>query len=190
MTWKRLIHCKTKQPTRMNKKFCNILEYVSLQHVWPMRLKPCKVLPIVYSIVVVGALTCCALLHSVHDLKAAQMSVECSLIHELMFYKFELGHIATEATKNICGVKGEGAVDHSADVSRNFMHVAKTLMIRQHEVGQKVMIPRPFLEANLESSAGRASGELSISQSSETSLFHNLRKSLWSCWIVPHTMKI
>ena len=34
-------------------------------------------------------------------------------------YEFELGHNATEANKNICCTKGEGAVDHST-VTRLF----------------------------------------------------------------------
>ena len=55
------------------------------------------------SIVVVGALTHCAMLHSVWDLKTAQMN---------MLYKFELGHNPTEATKNISYAKNEDAVDH------------------------------------------------------------------------------
>ena len=31
-----------------------------------------------------------------------------------MLYEFKQGHNAAEATKNICWVKGEGAVDDSA----------------------------------------------------------------------------
>ena len=62
------------------------------------------------SIVVVGALTCCALLNSVRDLKAVQMNVQRSLIREVMLYKFELGHKTAKATQNICCAKGEGAV--------------------------------------------------------------------------------
>ena len=58
-------------------------------------------------------MTCCALLHSVRDLKAAQISVECNHILELMIYEFEQGHNATEATKNIRCRKGEDAIDHS-----------------------------------------------------------------------------
>ena len=63
-------------------------------------------------IVVVDAQTHCALLHSVCDLKAAQMSVQHSQNHEFILYKFELGHNIMEATKNICCMKGEGAIDH------------------------------------------------------------------------------
>ena len=61
------------------------------------------------SIVVVGALTCCALLHSICDLKATQMNVPHSLIQKLMLYKFKLGQNTAETTKNICCAKCEGA---------------------------------------------------------------------------------
>ncbi len=54
------------------------------------------------SIVVVGALTCCALLHSMCDLKVTQMNMQHNLIQELMLYEFELDYITVEATKNIC----------------------------------------------------------------------------------------
>ena len=65
------------------------------------------------SIVVVGTLTCCALLHSLCDLKEAQMNIQHSLIQELMLYVFKLGDNVIEATKNICHTKEEGAVDYS-----------------------------------------------------------------------------
>ena len=52
------------------------------------------------SIVVVGALTSCALLHSVYDLKA----VQTLMLHEL-------GLNAAKTTKNICCAKD--AIDHS-----------------------------------------------------------------------------
>ena len=60
------------------------------------------------SIVLVGVLTCCTLLHSMCGLKAAQMNVQCSLFQELILYGFKLGHKAAEAIKNICYAKGEG----------------------------------------------------------------------------------
>ena len=68
---------------------------------------------VVGSIVVGDMLICCALLHSVYDLKVTQMNVQCSLIQELILYKFEVGHNATEETKNISCGKIEVAVDHS-----------------------------------------------------------------------------
>ena len=38
---------------------------------------------------------------------------EEATIQEFMLYEFELGNNALEATKNICGMKGEGTIDHS-----------------------------------------------------------------------------
>ena len=66
---------------------------------------------VVFSIVVVGALTRCKLLHSVCNLKAAQKNVPCGLIWELMLYLFKQGHNASEAAKNVRCSKGEDAVD-------------------------------------------------------------------------------
>ena len=47
------------------------------------------------------------------DLKVAQINIQHSLIWELRLYNFELVHNTVEATKNICCVVDEGAVDHS-----------------------------------------------------------------------------
>ena len=50
-----------------------------------------KVVPAVVDVVSVvsfDALTHCALLHSMCDLKAAQMNMKCNLIMELRLYKF------------------------------------------------------------------------------------------------------
>ena len=63
------------------------------------------------SIVVVGAHICCALLHSVCDLKAAQMNEQRALIREFIFNKFELDHNTAEAIKSICCAKIKGAID-------------------------------------------------------------------------------
>ena len=71
------------------------------------------------SIVLVGALTHCALLHPMCDLKVVQINMQSSLIQEFMLYKFELGYKAMEVTKNICYVNGEDAVDLST-VTRLF----------------------------------------------------------------------
>ena len=40
--------------------------------------------------------------------------MQCSLIQGLILYGFELGYTAGEAIKEICCVKDEGTVDHSA----------------------------------------------------------------------------
>ena len=42
------------------------------------------------------------------------MNVQCSLIRELMLYEFKPGNNTMEATKNVCCVKDESAVDHSS----------------------------------------------------------------------------
>ena len=56
---------------------------------------------VVDSIVVVGVLTHCVLLHSMCSLKATQINMQhSSLIWELMLYEFELHYNVTEATKN------------------------------------------------------------------------------------------
>ena len=96
---------------------------------------------VVGSIMVVGALTHCALLHLVCDLKAALMNVQCSLIKKLMLYKFSLGHKATEATKIICYAKGDGAVGHSSVIwwSKKFCLVCFNLNDR---VGLKLLFLR------------------------------------------------
>ena len=66
----------------MNQKFCNILVVrVSLRDVYNVTD---TVEGVVGSIVVVGALTLCALLQSVSDLKARQMNVKGGLIWELI----------------------------------------------------------------------------------------------------------
>ena len=62
---------------------------------------------------VVGALTHCALLHIMCDLKAVQIDGQHCLIWEHMLNEFELGYNAVEATKNIYCVKNEGAFDYS-----------------------------------------------------------------------------
>ena len=82
------------------------------KYMWPKQIKPWKVLTVVSISVVVGALTCCALLHSVCDMKTTKLNIQCCLIKQLRLCKFELGHNATEATKTICCTKGAVAVDN------------------------------------------------------------------------------
>ena len=77
--------------------------------IWMKQFKLWKVPIVVSSIVVVGELTYYALC----NLKTMQINIQCSLIWELMIYKFKLGHNAVEATRNICCVKGEDTVDQS-----------------------------------------------------------------------------
>ena len=51
----------------------------------------------VVSVVVVGALICGALIHSVWDLKSTQMNVKRSLIREYVLYEFELDYNSAKA---------------------------------------------------------------------------------------------
>ena len=86
---------------------------IFLRSAWPMHFKSSNILVMVGSIVVVGALTRCALLHCVCDLKAAQINVGYSLIRELILYEIELSNKVAEATKKICWAKGERTVNRS-----------------------------------------------------------------------------
>ena len=52
-----------------------------------------------------GALTHCALLHSMFELKAAQMNVQRSLIRERMIHKLQLEFNVTEAPKTFVAWK-------------------------------------------------------------------------------------
>ena len=55
------------------------------------------------------------------------MNMQCSLIQELMFYEFKLGSNAAQATKIICCVKGESAVDH------NVVHMVQEILLGLQE---------------------------------------------------------
>ena len=67
----------------VSQKFSNILVHASLRGIY-------HVIKALELWLVVGALTCGALLHSMHDLKSAQMNIHCSLIPEFMLYNFKL----------------------------------------------------------------------------------------------------
>ena len=114
----------------MNQKFCNILVHVSLWHVCHMT--EAVQASVVGSIVVVGVLKHFALLHSMQDLKATQINIQCCLIQELILYKFVLGHNTTEAIKNICCAKSEVTVTLSSVTRwfKNFAQIARTSTIR------------------------------------------------------------
>ena len=84
---------------RVSQKFCLVLIYASLRHVY--YVKQWKEFAGVHSITVVGVLTSCAVLHSVFNLKASKMNMQFSLIQEFMFYDFEQDHDTMEATEKI-----------------------------------------------------------------------------------------
>ena len=85
---------KMNNDDRVSQKFSNILVRPSLLYVYQVTEA------VIGSIVVLGALAYCALLHSACDL-----NVQPNLIQELMLYKFEPSHNSTEATKSICCAK-------------------------------------------------------------------------------------
>ena len=112
-----------------------------------------------------------------------------------MLYKFKLGHNATKATKRICCAKSEGAVDHRIVtrwfkkfylVCKNFNNLARSGSPKSKD-SLAVLLT---IKANLVSSILRVSGELGILLTSVVLLLHNLSKSIWSYWIVPHITKI
>ena len=84
---------------------------------WSKQFKPWKLSTVVTSIMIFGVLTHCILLHSVYDLKAIQMNVQCCLIWKLMLYEFKLSHNTAGTTKNTCA-KGEDALDHCTITKR------------------------------------------------------------------------
>ena len=81
-----MLHNTKKAATMVSQKFCNILVRISLRHVHHVTE---AVQVVVGSIVVVSALTPCALLKSLADEPA--MSI---------LYEIKLGHNSVEATKN------------------------------------------------------------------------------------------
>ena len=131
---------------------------------WSKQFKQWELSAVAVYIMVAGALTCRASLHSLCDLKVAQMKVSGSLNREFMFYRFEHDPNATEAIKNICCVKGEGAVDHS------------TLTGRVEEISFGLQEPQ-------------RSGMFKLALNREFR-WHDFGKRIRCCRIVPHVIKI
>ena len=152
---------------------------------WLKLFKPFKVPTMIGSIVVVGVLTRCALLHSTCDLKAIRSNVQCCLIWELMLYAFELGHNDIETTKNIFCTKGEGSVDHRM-VTRWFKKFSLGCKNFDDHLGLKLDFETMLqaTEAYLASSTWRVSGKFGISQSSVVYHLHDLSKNNRGCQIV------
>ena len=134
-----------------------------------------------------GALTCCALLHSVSNL----MDVQRSLMLKLMLCEFELGHNTVEATKNVRCMKGEGAVDLTP-VKRQIKKFCsgcknldeKTRPGKGKTVDSEVMFQTT--EVNSVSNTRRVSAEYGILQSSVVCHLHNLGKGIQNCWFGFH----
>ena len=91
-----------------------------------------------------------------------------SLIQEFVFYEFELDHNTAEAIKNICCVKGEGAVDHSITTRwlKKFNSSYKNLDDQASAGRPKTVYSEailPAIEANPVSNTQRVSSKLNIS---------------------------
>ena len=157
------------------------MHYFVMYIPWPKQFKPWKVPTVVGSIVVVGVFTCCTLLHSLCALEATQMNIQHCLIWE--FYEFELGHNIAEATKNICCVKSEDAVNHSTVTRcfKKFCPSCKNLSNQARSGKPKSVDSNAVLqaiEANLASSSWRVSGKLDTSQSSVVCHLHDFSKNI------------
>ena len=72
--------------------------------------------------------------------------LQCSLVQELILYKFELGHNAVEAIRNLY-VKGEGAVGHS---TVQMVHLGHKKLDNSAKSGRPKTMDS--IDANLESS--------------------------------------
>ena len=111
---------------------------------------------------------------------------QCSLIQELMLYKFELGYYTTEITATIRSAKVEGTVDCSTVTSwfKKFCLDCKNLNYQVSSNRPKSMDCLAVLqvkEKNPMISTQRILGEFGISQSCVVHYLHNLFKSIQSC---------
>ena len=133
-------------------------------------------------IVVVGVLRCCALLHSVCDLKLAQMNEHCNLIQELILYK---GHNLSETTKNICCMKSEGTVDNSTVTRwfKKFYLSCKNVNNQARSKRSKTVNSKTVLQVIEVNPVTITQRESSISQSSVISHFHVLGKNICRCHV-------
>ena len=158
-----------------------------MQSVYSTASADCAII-VICNIVVVNVLTLCALLHSMNDFKAIQMTMQRSWIREFMLYEFKLGDNIAEATKNICFSKGKNQRTVSRWLKKfcsgckNFEDPARS--VRPKPAESKVVLqaievyPASFIVTNPTSCPQRVSGELAISQSSVVRQFHGLNKSI------------
>ena len=148
---------------------------------WLKQFKPWKVPSVVGSIMVICALTCCEMLHTMCDLKVTQMKMQRSLIQEVMFYKFKLGHNIAEAAKQLL---------HEVDrhrITRRFGNFSSFCNNIDDQASKGLLWTKA---ANLECSTQRVSGKLDISLSKVVYHFHDICKNIQWCWIVPHVITL
>ena len=166
--------------TRVSQKFCNILLRANLQ------FKPWHVFILLGSIVVVGTLTRCVLLHSVCNLKAAQMIVRRCWIWELKLCQFEFAIRRLKQQKTFVEQNLKAQL-----ITRCFkkFHLGWQNLNDQARSGRSKRVgPEAELYsivANPESSIRRVSGERGVVYH-----FRDIDKSTRSCWIVTRVTKI
>ena len=144
---------------------------------------------------VVGVLACCALLHTVCDLKTTH---ECATLSnfgtyafqvlELMLYQFILCHNGVETSKNICCVKGEATFVHSTVTRwlKKFWSACKNLDDLAW-LGRPIYLLGRLCFKSYRQICWVTPGEYQVSLVYH---LHNLDKSYWSCGIVPCITKI
>ena len=96
-----------------------------------------------------------------------------------------------EATKIICCVKDEGAVD-PCTITRLFKKYGSgcTDLDNQARSGRSKTVVSEAIVANLVSSTWRVSGKHSITQSSDVHHVHDISKHIQICWITSYITKI
>ena len=104
--------------TSVSQELWNIFQCASLLRVYLVTEAVWTV--VIDSIVILGALTPCALLHPVCDLKSTLINAQRCLIRALLPYESEMSHKAAEASKRIYYAKGENSDDQST-VTRKFL---------------------------------------------------------------------
>ena len=133
--------------TRVRQKFVQFLSHVSLWPMWPKRFKLSLVLGLVGSIMISGALTHCALLHFVYDLKAMRKNMQCCQIWEFLLYEFKLCHKHFKSNKKyVLCERWKLITIQQPGAPRNFAWVAKTLTIIQGKVDLKQWISSLYSE--------------------------------------------
>ena len=134
------------------------------------------------SIVVVSALTHCASLYCVCDLKVAQMNVQRNLSREIMFHEFKLRDNTAKVVKNISYGKFErrSYLQYSKQMAEETSFGLQESWWSGKTVDSEAMLW--VIMANLAISTRRVSGGLRH--------LHELSKSIPYCRILPHIINI
>ena len=136
-------------------------------------------------IVVVGVLTCCALLYSMCDLKTARFNVQCCLIRKhVIRWKQPKPFVVRKVKVQLITVEQPHG-------PRNSTWVARTLTINKSQVGQKPWILRPCTKPQ------RQSWQVTLKEYHASTAFPSsvlfvtfMVLRICSCQIEPHIIKI